>query len=260
MIDNSLAPVIEKLTTNGFAFLTIAARFLGAMSIFPVLASNFFSKLVKVLLALSFSLVIFPSLNTTAIHDASNIVKFFFIFKEYFVGFVVGFVLAIPIWVITGVGQFIDNQRGESMGALVSPMTGVSSSSTGALLVQSFTVYFISMNGLIFFVGIVYKSFNIYPAGQFLPVIDAHMVGNYIELFKALVTWVILLAMPVVVLMFIVEAVLGLLSTFLPQMNVTVLSLPIKSCVGIFVLILYINNLYQFIMGHFLDKIKGVYV
>lgn len=260
MIDSSIEIITHKLTTDAFAYVVIAARFFGAMSIFPVLAATFFSKMLKVLIAFAFALIIFPSLHTSAIMHANDLVKFFFILKEYFVGFVVGFILSIPIWVIQGAGQFIDNQRGESMGALVSPMTGVSSSSTGSLLIQSFTVYFLSMNGLIFFAGVVYKSFSLYPVEQFLPVINAHMIGNYIDLFTAMATWIVLLAMPVVVIMFIVEAVLGLLSTFLPQMNVTVLSLPIKSCVGVAILILYINSLYQFVLLHFLDKIKGVYV
>jgi len=260
MVDASINLITQKITTDSFAYIVIAARFFGAMAIFPVLAGSFMSKMLKILLALAFALIIFPSLPTAEITNANNLVKFFFVLKEYFIGFVVGFILSIPIWVITGAGQFIDNQRGESMGALMNPMTGVSSSSTGSLLVQSFTVYFVSMNGLIFFAGVLYKSFSVYPVTQFFPLINPHMIGNYIDLFSSLFTWCILLSMPVVVLMFIVEAVLGLLSTFLPQMNVTVLSLPIKSCVGIFVLILYVNNLYQFVLIHFLDKIKGVYV
>lgn len=259
-MEHSFTLLVNKLNTEAIAYFVVAARFFGAMAIFPILAANFFSKMMKALLAFAFALIIFPSLNTIEITQANNYLKFFFIFKEYFVGFVMGFILSIPIWVITGVGQFIDNQRGESMGALLNPMTGISSSSTGSLLTQSFTVYFVSMNGIIFFIGIMYKSFTIYPVAQFLPVLDAHMIENYIQLFKSLMAWFVLLAMPVVVLMFIVEVVLGLLSTFLPQMNVTVLSLPLKSCVGIFVLILYINNLYQFVLIHFLEKIKGVYV
>ncbi len=215
---------------------------------------------MKVILSLAFTLIIFPSLQTEQITNAAVIVKFFFILKEYFIGFVVGFILAIPIWIITGAGQFIDNQRGEQMGAVLSPISQTPTSSTGALMIQSFVVYFLSLNGLVFFAGVVYKSYGVYPVGQFLPVINTHMIDNYIDLFKSYLTWTILLAMPVIVLMFIVEVVLGLLSTFLPQLNVTILSLPIKSCVGIFILILYLNNLYQFILIHFLEKIKGVYV
>ena len=259
-MDSSITLISNKLLNDGFSFVVVTARFFGAMAIFPVLNASFFSKIMKVLLSLAFALIIFPSLQTIEITNANNLVKFFYILKEYFVGFVVGFILSIPVWVITGTGQIIDNQRGEQMGALVNPMSQTPSSSVGGLLIQSFIVYFVSMNGILFFVGIMYKSFSLYPVGQFLPVINAHMIGNYIELFKSLAVWTILLAMPVIVLMFVVEVVLGLLSTFLPQMNVTVLSLPIKSMVGIFILILYINNLYQFILFHFLDKIKGVYV
>ncbi len=260
MLDTSIELLRNKITAETFSFIIVVARFMGAMAIFPVLAANFFSRMIKVLIAIAFSLIIFPSINTAEISNAHTIIKFFFLFKEYFTGFVVGFILSIPIWVVTGVGQFIDNQRGESMGALMNPMTGMTSSSTGSLLVQSFTVYFLSMNGLIFFAGVIYKSFKVYPVSQFFPLMNSQMIGNYINLFGALITWTILLAMPVVVVMFIVEAVLGLLSTFLPQMNVTVLSMPLKSCIGILLMILYMNSLYQFILLHFLDKIKGVYV
>ncbi len=258
-MDHSSLNIFNKLLTDYFAFIVIATRFFGAMSIFPILSADYFSRILKILLSFSFAMIIFPSLHTQPITDAGNIVKFFFIFKEYFIGFMMGFILSTPIWIIQGAGQFIDNQRGEQMGALISKISQSPSSSVGSLLLQSFVVYFLTMNGLVFFAGIIYKSFGVFPVDQFLPTFNPHVIENYIDIFKNYVMWTILLAMPVIVLMFIVEIVLGLLSTFLPQMNVTVLSLPIKSCVGIFVVILYINNLYQFVLIHFLDKIKGVY-
>ncbi len=258
-MDHSAITIFNKLLSDYFAFVVIATRFFGAMSIFPVLSADYFSRVLKILLALSFALIIFPAVSTKEITEASALLKILFIFKEYFVGFIMGFILSTPVWIIQGAGGFIDNQRGEQMGALVSKITQSPSSSVGSLLIQSFVVYFLSVNGLIFFVGILYKSFSIFPVGQFLPVINPHMVANYIDLFKSYVMWTVLLAMPVIVIMFIVEVVLGLLSTFLPQLNVTILSLPIKSCVGIAVTILYINNLYQFVLLHFLEKIKGVY-
>ena len=240
--------------------LIVMARFFGAMSIFAVLSDAAFGKMLKILLSFSFTLIIFPSLHTEKISEMSHFLQIFLILKEYFVGFILGYIMSIPMWVIQGVGQFIDNQRGESMGSLLSPGSATPSSSTGALLNRSFLVYFVSMNGLLFFASIVYKSFNIYPLDSFFPVVSAHMIDVYIDIFRSFVSWIILLAMPVVVVMFIVEVVLGLLSTFLPQLNVTVISLPIKSCVGIFILVLYMNNLFQFILIHFLNKIKGVYV
>lgn len=260
-MDGITQNLLEKIyTTDIFPFIAVTARFFGAMAIFAVLQDSFFSKMLKMSVALAFSAVIYPSLHTESLGHMANLLKWLYVFKEYLVGYLMGWIMSLPIWVIQGAGQFIDNQRGESMGALINPVSGTPSSSTGSLMIQSFSVYFLSMNGLLLFVSILFKSFSVYPVTDFLPLIDAHMIGNYIELFQSLFTWIVLLAMPVVAVMFIVEAVLGLLSTFLPQMNVTVLSLPVKSCVGIFIMILYLNNLYRFVLEHFIEKIKGVYV
>jgi type III secretion protein T len=242
------------------ALLMVVARFFGAISMFAVLQDNMFSKMLKILLSTAFALIIVPALPVGDLSRAPYYLQIFYIFKEYFVGYILGYIMSIPIWVIQGIGQYIDNQRGESMGALLNPMSGTPSSSSGSLLIQSFTVYFISMNGLIFFVSILYKSFTLYPLDDFFPIVDAHMLDRYIDLFKSFMSWIILIAMPVIIMMFIIEVVLGLVSTFLPQMNVTVISMPIKSCVGLFVLILYMNHMYQFILMHFLNEIKGVYV
>ncbi len=259
-MDHTAIQLVHKLISDYFAFVVVSARFFGAMAIFPVLSANYFSKMLKVLLAFSFAMVIFPSLDTSGVTNAATLVKFGYVAKEYFVGFILGFILATPIWVIQGAGSIIDNQRGEQMGAVISNLTQAPSSSLGALLLQSFVVYFLSMNGLVFFAGVIYKSFTVIPFNDFFPALNPHLVENYIDIFKSYITWTVLLSMPVVLIMFLIEIILGLLSTFLPQLNVTVLSLPIKSCVGILILIMYVNHFYQFTLLHFLDKIKGVYV
>ena len=63
MLDTSVEIISNKIMTDSFSFLVISARFFGAMSIFPVLAATFFSKIVKVLLAIAFALALARALT-----------------------------------------------------------------------------------------------------------------------------------------------------------------------------------------------------
>ena len=61
--------------------------------------------------------------------------------KEAALGFVLGFVLALPFWAFEATGFFIDNQRGASIAATLNPLTGNDSSPLGQLFNQAFIVF-----------------------------------------------------------------------------------------------------------------------
>ena len=43
--------------------------------------------------------------------------------REALIGFLIGFFASIPFWVAENVGNFIDNQRGATMGEVYSPLS-----------------------------------------------------------------------------------------------------------------------------------------
>lgn len=258
-MDDLFFTIINKLQVHYLAFVLIAIRFFGAMSVFPLLSNSYFGKFVRMLLSVCFSMLIFPSISVENIEKYGTYTQILLAVKEFLVGFMMGYIISIPIWVIEGIGKLIDHQRGENLGASISKLTNNQDSSIGKLLLQSFVTYFIVANGFLFFLEFIYKSFLLFPIDKFTPLVDSKMLLAYVELFKLMAIWISVLALPVVLIMFLLEMVLGIISTFLPQMNVTILSMPVKSCLAIFVLILYVGNLYHFVLQHFLDTIKGMY-
>lgn len=250
--------ILNQIKSSYLVYLMITARFFGLMFIFPLFSKTYLTSMLKILLSLSFALIVFPAYSTLHM-DQSLVLSIFYMVKEFVLGVMIGYVVSIPLWVIEACGNLIDTQRGEQMGAIVSNSTGNPSSSIGKLVLQAFIVYFISINGLLFVLEFAYRSFTIFPLDSVLPLIGEKFAVNYIDLFKSFFMWSILLALPVVIMMFVVELILGLISSFLPQTNVTVLSMPIKSSVGIFVLIVYLSVLFHSDFSHFLDKIKGFY-
>jgi type III secretory pathway component EscT len=52
---------------------------------------------------------------------------------------------------------------------------------------------------------------------------------------------------------------MGIVGAFLPQLNITVLSMPIKSAVAMLLLIFYISILYHDVLLSFLERLKFIY-
>jgi type III secretion protein T len=56
----------------------------------------------------------------------------------------------------------------------------------------------------------------------------------------------LLLASPILLIMFMAEIGLALISRFAPQLQVFFMAMPIKSALGLFVLVLYTNTLFDY--------------
>src|SRR5690606_5401593 len=82
------------------------------------------------------------------------------ILKEVMVGFVLGFLVAIPFWALEAVGFLIDNQRGASISDTLNPLTGSDTSPLGLLFNQVFIIYFLLSGGMNLMLGILYDSFR----------------------------------------------------------------------------------------------------
>ena len=155
-------------------------------------------------------------------------------------GFLMGFFAAIPFWIAENIGNFIDNQRGATMGEVYSPLSGTQVSTLGILFTQIVSTLFF-VGGVVFvFLSALYKSYQIWPVfgGRLAFVSDApvHVLGVLCEMLKATV----IIASPVIIIMFLATLGLGLVNRTAPQLNVFFLSMPVKSALGIAMLIIYI--------------------
>jgi type III secretion protein T len=166
--------------------------------------------------------------------------------KEAFIGFVLGYALAIPFWAFEAVGFIIDNQRGASIAATLNPLTGNDSSPLGLLFNQAFIVFFLVSGGMLLMLGILYDSFRLWPVFSGMPALHADTVPLLLAQLDRLVRLALLYGAPVIVAMFLSELGLALVSRFVPQLQVFFLAMPIKSGLALLVLVLYANTLFEY--------------
>lgn len=195
---------------------------------------------------ISFSLIVLPTVYGVNVDLMGYGNVGFLIFKEMLIGVFLGFLVAIPFWVIEGVGFFIDNQRGATLSQILNPLTGSETSSTGVLLNQVATAIFVSSGGLIAFLGMLYSSYKLWPVLEFVPNLKFERSIFFIDQLDYAMMLIIVLSAPVIIAMFLSEFCFALVNRFAQQLNVFILAMPVKSAIALFVLIVYLDALFYF--------------
>ena len=101
------------------------ARIGGAFAICPAMTESMIPGVARRAAIFGFAVFIIPSVHNSMPPGEPNLWMFSLLgVKEAFIGFLLGFFGAIPFWIAENVGNFIDNQRGATMGEVYSPLSG----------------------------------------------------------------------------------------------------------------------------------------
>ncbi len=237
-------------TWIGAAFLAMP-RMLAMFSLLPIFNRQALPGLLRIGVAFGFALFVVPAFVPDALHIAQQPARLFSIVaKEALIGFLLGFLLALPLWAMDVMGAYIDNQRGASIAATINPLTGHDTSPLGELFSQTGMIILLITGGLFIILELVYASYQIWPVTRMLPrwSDDAGLI--FLGLADKLMWLAVMLSAPVVFSMFLAEVGLGIVSRFVPQLQVFFLAMPIKSAVAMFVLAVYTASL----VGYFRDE------
>ncbi|MCG8530921.1 MAG: type III secretion system export apparatus subunit SctT [Desulfovibrionales bacterium] len=166
------------------------------------------------------------------------------VIKEAIIGLLIGYLLGLLFWTAEGMGFIIDNQRGASMASSLDPLSGQSSSPLGSMFFQTIVMLFFTTGAFVSFIGFVMHSYVTWPVFSFVPNLEnKQLVDLFIDQFALLIKSVFVLAGPILIVCFLTDLGLGLINRFAPQLNVFFLSMPVKSGLALFVLIIYVRVL-----------------
>lgn len=228
----------------------VVPRFIAAFSLLPFLSAQVMPGMLRNGIALSLCLPLVPLVAQDL--DPANLAGGWvlaLVAKEVIIGLLLGYPFAIIFWAAESIGSYIDNQRGSAMASSVDPLTGSDSTPLGTMLLQAFATYFVCSGALLILIGILYKSYVIWPVATFVPTFGAAGPTFYLGLLDSLMMLVVAISGPVIAAMFLAEFGLALVSRFAPQMNVFFLAMPVKSGLAILVLILYLPLLFKTLLS-----------
>ena len=229
----SYADLLDKANTLLFALVIPMPRLLAAFSVVPLLASQAIPVTVRVALALSFSLFLFPMNEDAArLVALSPILWIAILVKEVFIGFCLGFVCSIFIWVVEGIGALLDTVVGNNNLFIFNPVISQESGPFSILLGQVGSMLFLAFGGFLVLLKALFASFLTWPVLSFFPELTAAGSARFISWGGDIIFTSMRLAMPILTMLVLVDFGLGLVNRSVSQLNAYSLSMPIKALVA----------------------------
>lgn len=218
--------------------------FLALMRIAPIVAIAPFlgAKLplpVKMGLALALTAIILPFLITTAGRPTPSFDETFafYCLKEFFMGFVIAFLVTIPFQIVQASGVLIDFLRGSSALMVTDPLMQNQVSPIGILYNYVFVVLFYQINGPFIFLQGLLNSYTLVPIDGFINTSFFHASGYFWKVAFTLLTKFtalsIQLAAPSILAILMAEMFLGIANRLAPQVQIAFLGMALKSLLGL---------------------------
>ena len=225
------------------------ARIGGAFAICPALTESMIPGVARRVATFGFATMVIPFVKSGMPPGEPNGWMFAILAaREAFIGFLIGFFAAIPFWVAENVGNFIDNQRGATMGEVYSPLNGSQVSTTGIFFTQIVCTIFFASGAVFLFLGALYKSYAIWPVFTEGLELAADAPLHILGAVDGMLRTTVVISAPVIIIMFLATIGLGLVNRTAPQLNVFFLSMPVKSALGIAMLIVYLPFIMDMLM------------
>ena len=206
-------------------------RCIGMMEILPALGNSEIPRIFRLLFTFSLSVLITASglrceLPTSLAHG------FVLLILEFILGVALGIIPAIIINGVGVAGQVVSGSIGLGQANMMDPSLGTQSAILAKLQIMFATIIFLLIDGHHVVIRAVSGMIGDMPVGGFVPDFQTfylllHNLKNSFEL-------AVVLAAPILVTALCVNFVLGLITKFVPQMNIFIISLPIGILVGLY--------------------------
>jgi len=221
----------------------------GAFAVCPALTDSMIPGVARRASLLGFACIVIPFIHDMMPPGEPNMGLVVILgMKEAVIGFLLGFFAAVPFWVAENVGNLIDNQRGATMGEVYSPLSGTQVSTTGIFFTQIVSTVFFVSGAIFLFLGALYKSYAIWPVFGDWVGFAPDSPTQILTALDTMLRTTVVIAAPVIIVMFLATLGLGLVNRTAPQLNVFFLSMPVKSALGIAMLIVYLPFILDMLM------------
>lgn len=237
--------MLEAMPDGLLAIAIGMSRIIPCMIFIPLFQTRYLQGGLRNAIAVSLSLIIAP-LNYQYIQENTieGIEFGFFIFKEAILGFLLGFILAIPFWIFESVGSLLDNQRGALIGGQLNP--GLNTESIlGGMFNYAVGVLLIVTIGVPVLLDVIWASYQVWPATLWFPLPEVDAVSVWLNMISQMFIQMVLYAAPLVFPLMLIDFAMAIISLYSPQLNVFILSMPAKSFVGLALLAVYLPLLWD---------------
>lgn len=217
----------DQLLLLGVATARIAVAFI----MLPLFSTEVIPATVRNSILISLGLVSLSLQPAISVGDLTIVGWLAIYAKEVLVGLIIGFFFGAVLYAMEAAGQIIDAKVGATMAQVVDPLSGHQTSLNGAFLGRLANLVFIFSGGLSLLVIVLVESYAVWPVAASFPRLAPEGLVLFEVEFGRLMVLATLLAAPVLTVLYVIDAGLGLVNRFAQQLNVFQLSMSIKAWV-----------------------------
>lgn len=212
-------------------YVWIFTRIGGVMMTAPVLGSNHVPRRIRIVLAVTLTLILAPLTPVAAAVTLFSAPWWLITVAQLALGIAIGMVLMIAFEAVVMGGELISYGMGLSFAQLADPVRGVSTPVVSQFLLILLTLLFLAMNGHLMLIEILAKSFISLPPAQ--AGLDQTRFTGLIQWSGTIFSGGVRLALPVMVALLLVNMAFGVVSRATPSLNLQSVGLPISLIIGL---------------------------
>ncbi len=244
-------------------FLLIFVRVSGIFITAPIFSTRVITVHLKVLLSLYLSYVVFQ-FSGVSHHIYRDIHPFIFlilVFAEAIVGILIGFIANLAFNMIQFGGRLLDILMGMHIASILDPLSREQQSLLGQLQYIIVILLFLNIGGHHLILNALMQSFDILPIGTIT------FTTTFSETFMRAITQTFIIglqfAAPIMAILFLIDFSLGVIAKSVPQMNVFLTGMPLKTMAGfllIFLLFIFYGSYFasvpELMYGHIITILR----
>lgn len=224
------------LIADFIILLFVFMRIVGLVFSAPLFSHNSIPVLAKIFLALIIAYITFLTIDKTKINAEINLITLtLYSMRELITGIIIGYVMNFIFWGVSYAGTYIGFDMGLMLAEMLNPMEEIQNNVIGEILYYTSILIFILINGHHYVISGVVASFKVIPIGKY--VINDSVYQLLIKYSFIVFIIAIKIASPIIVSFFLIHVAESIIARVIPQIQIMFVSQPLKSGIGILLLI-----------------------
>ena len=251
-IQIAIAPLIETLAIYIWPFVRIGAF----LMVMPVIGGSFVPVRVRLLLAITLTVVIAPIVPPAATEEVLSLAGLVMMVQEIAIGVAMGFLVQLVFDAIALGGQVIGMSMGLGFAVFLDRARGVSIPVLGQLFLMLGMLVFLATEGHLAMIQLLAESFRAWPiaeGGLTVPVL-----GELLAWTSQLFIFALRIALPAITALLVVNLSFGVMSRAAPTLNLFAVGFPVAMLLGFMVIFLNMGVLVENVSSFLTISISAV--
>ena len=225
-----MANLLSYDASQLLAFILVLVRVSGIIATAPVFGSSNIPPQIKVVLSLMLALILYPFIPLITVYPDRPDHYIMLIASEMLIGLVLGIISRFLFGAVEFAGTVIGFQMGLGMAMVFDPQSQEQISIVGKFENITATLIFLAMDGHLIVLQALVRSYSVLPPGG--ASISRPLVENLTELSASVFVIGLQIGAPLIVALFLANAIVGLLARSVPQIQVFVVGFPLTLMLG----------------------------